>query len=68
MKYYRSYEINGKEREACVDADNEIDAETEFDYLEQDITRGDSMVEFEWTSSIYDLKTKIQTEQSETKR
>jgi hypothetical protein len=60
MRYYRSYTYQGKDAEASCEADNEQDAESEFDYFEQDLLRGDSMAAFEWTSSIYNFKTKVE--------
>ena len=64
MKFYRTYEWKGKEeKEACVEAESELDAETEFFYFEQDLTREDNSNRFEWTSSIYDLKTKVELQE-----
>lgn len=53
MRFYRTYIFKGIEYEASVEADNELDAETEFFYFEQDKCSGDEMEEFEWSSSIY---------------
>ena len=63
MKFYRSFKWKGEEREECFEADNELDAESDSYYFEQDITRGDSSDSFEWTSGIYDFETKIKTQQ-----
>lgn len=65
MRFYRTYQYKGKEQEVSCDADDELDAETEFFYIEQEIVDNQNDSEFEWTSPIYDLKTKIESKGSE---
>jgi hypothetical protein len=63
-QYYRSYCYNGENKEAIAIADTTIEAESEFDYMEQDITRGDDEADFEWTSGVYTLREKVDAERA----